>query len=318
MTRYIARRTLQAVVVLFGVTVITFIILQSLPGGPARVMLGSHYTAAKFAALSRQLGLDRPQVVQYGIWVSHLVRGDFGFSYVHQVPVAQLLVPGVVNSAILGGMSIVEALAVGIPIGVFQARRRGTFRDTALTTISFVFYSMPVFFIGAIAILYLAVRVHIFPVGGVLGVGQSGVSLWPRLYHALLPSFVLASVQMAAWSRYMRSSTLETMVQDYMLNARAKGLTETRAVWLHGFRNALLPIITLLGLSFPALIGGLVVVESVFNYPGLGYLLWQGAQQYDFPVVLAATVVASVASVAGNFLADVLYVVVDPRIRHEG
>jgi peptide/nickel transport system permease protein len=116
----------------------------------------------------------------------------------------------------------------------------------------------------------------------------------------------------------MRSSTLETMVQDYMLNARAKGLTETRAVWFHGFRNALLPIITLLGLSFPALIGALVVVESVFNYPGMGYLLWQGAQQYDFPVVLGATVVAAVASVAGNFFADILYVVVDPRIRHEG
>jgi peptide/nickel transport system permease protein len=301
--------------VMLIVTVITFVLLHALPGGPARALLGAHYTPDKYQSLNHQLGLDRPLVVQYAIWVWNLVRGDFGYSWIHQLPVRSLIGTSVTNSSILAGLSIAEAVVVAIPLGVYQALRPRTWTDSFLTTINFVLYSMPIFFIGSIAILYLAVKTHIFPPGGIGGAGDTNISVGSRLYHALLPSFVLAVVQMAAWSRYMRSSMLDAVVQDYMRTARAKGLSLPAAVWKHGFRNALLPVITLIGLSLPTLIGGVVVVESVFNYPGMGYLLWQGAQQYDFPVVLGVTLVAAFATIVGNWIADVLYAIADPRIR---
>lgn len=315
MIRYLGLRTIQAVVVMVVVTVITFLILHGLPGGPARALLGAHYTEAKYRALNHQLGLDRSLPVQYVIWVWNLMRGDLGYSWIHQLPVRTLIDQSLPNSAILAGLSIVEAIVIAIPIGVYQALRPQTWADVVLTTINFVLYSMPIFFVGSIAILYLSVKTHVFPPGGIGNAGQTNIGIGTRLYHALLPSLVLAVVQMAAWSRYMRSSMLDTIVQDYMRTARAKGLSMRAAVWKHGFRNALLPVITLIGLSLPGLIGGIVIVESVFNYPGMGYLLWQGAQQYDFPVVLGVTLVAAFVTISGNWIADILYAVVDPRIR---
>lgn len=314
MTGYIGRRLAQAVVILAGVTVITFVLLHLLPGGPALALLGTHKTPGAIAALNRQLGLDRPLVIQYFIWVGSLVRGNLGFSYVHELPVTDLIRVALPNSTVICSMAIAEALLIAIPLGVYQALHPRTVGDTIATAAAFILYSMPIFFIGALLILFLSVHYHVFPSGGVGPVGSSA-SVITRLQYALLPSLTLAVVQLAAWSRYMRSSMLDTLVQDYIRTARAKGLTMSQSVWRHGMRNALLPIIQLVGLSLATLIGGVVVVESVFNYPGMGYLLWQGAQQYDFPVVLGVTVISAIAVVLGNLAADIAHAIVDPRIR---
>lgn len=314
MARYIVRRLAQSVVILAGVTVITFGLLHLLPGGPALALLGTHKTPGAIAALNRQFGLNRPLAIQYVTWVGSLLHGNFGFSYVHELPVTSLIRVALPNSVLICSMAIVEALLIAIPLGVYQALHPRTVADTLATAAAFILYSMPIFFIGALLIIILSVQHHIFPSGGVGPVGGSSSAI-TRLRYALLPSLTLAFVQLAAWSRYMRSSMLDTLVQDYIRTARSKGLTMSQSVWRHGMRNALLPIIQLVGLSVATIIGGIVVVESVFNYPGMGYLLWQGAQQYDFPVVLGVTVTSGVAVILGNLAADIAHAVADPRIR---
>jgi peptide/nickel transport system permease protein len=316
MAGYILRRSIQSLITVVGVTVIVFVLVHLLPGGPAHAILGAHYTAGKLKALDQQLGLTKPAYLQYFVWLAHLAQGNLGYSYIHQLPVTSLIASALPNSVLLAGLAVLEALFLAIPLATFQALRPKTLRDYVLTTLNFFLYSMPVFFLGSVAILYLAVDHNIFPVGGVLPPGATGLDLGERLYHVILPSTTLALVQLAAWSRYLRASLLDALVQDYMRTARAKGLSLRAAVRKHALRNALLPIITLLGLSLPALIGGVVVVESVFDYPGMGYLLWQGAQQYDFPVILGVALLASVATVIGNLLADLCYAIADPRIRY--
>ncbi len=316
MLRYITGRLIQAAIAVLGVTVIIFILVHLLPGGPARAILGAHYSPGKLETLNRQLGLNKPLALQYFVWLTSLARGNLGYSYIHQLSVVSLISTAVPNSILLAALSVIEALAVAVPLGVYQALRRSSFSDYVLTTVNFFLYSMPAFFLGSIAILYLAVDHRIFPVGGVLPVGASGLDLGQRMYHVLLPSFTLAMIQLASWTRYLRSSVLDTMVQDFIRTARAKGLSTQQIVRRHILKNSFLPMITLLGLSMSGLIGALVVVESVFNYPGMGFLLWQAAQQYDFPVILGVALVFSIVTVLGNLFADLAYAVADPRIRY--
>ena len=315
MTRFIVVRLGQACVVLLLVSVLTFILVRLLPGGPVQALLGTHNTPGAAAALEQKLGLDQPLVIQYATWVGDLLRGDLGFSYVRQSSVTSLIAASLPNSMLLGAMAFVMALLVAIPLGVFQALHPNSWSDFAATTAAFVLYSMPIFFIGALAILYLSVYHPVFPPGGVGPAGVTDLSWGTRLYYAFMPATVLALVQLAVWSRYVRSSMLETLAKDYIRTSRAQGLSMGQTVRQHGLRNASVPVIQLIGLSLPALIGGVVVVESVFNYPGMGYLLWQGAIQYDFPVILGVTVIAGLAVVLGTLAADLLHTMVDPRVR---
>jgi peptide/nickel transport system permease protein len=315
-SRYLLRRILQAILVLVGVTVIVFVMLRLLPGGPAHAILGTHYTASKAQLINAQLGLNKPLVVQYFVWAKGLLEGHLGYSYQLNEPVEQIIGRALLNSLVLVALATIEALAVAIPLGIYQALRYNSARDHGLSVVTLLLYSMPAFWLGLIVISVFALDLKVLPVGGLQTATVTGYDLGSRLQHLVLPSFVLASVQVAVWSRYMRSAMLDVLVQDYIRSARAKGLTMRQTIRKHAMRNALTPIITLIGLSLPALFGGAVIIESVFNYPGVGLAFWSAALSYDFPVLLGIVVIVATATVVGSLVADILYAVADPRVRY--
>jgi len=311
---YLVRRLIQAVAVVIGVTVIVFIILHALPGGPARGLLGPEATTQQVQQFIVANGFDRPLIVQYGSFLNQLVHGNLGYSYHYNQTVASLLSKDLPKSALLVGLAYLVALVVAIPLGILQALRRNTMVDYVSTGVSFVAYSMPSFWLGILLILGFSVNWHLLPPEGPQGATVSAVLQDPLAL--VLPVATLALVTIAVFSRFMRSSAIETLVQDYMRTARAMGVPERSILFRHLLRNSLIPIITLIGLSLPATISGAVITESVFNYPGMGLLFWTSATTHDFPVLLGSTVVFATATVIGSMLADLLYAVADPRVRY--
>jgi peptide/nickel transport system permease protein len=298
------------------VTAIVFVILHLQPGGPVRAMLGTHDTPEREQALKSQLGLDKPLVEQYAVWLNNLVHLRLGYSYQLNESVSSIIGRTLPTSVTLVLLGTLEALLIAIPLGIFQALRHGSASDHTVSIAVLLLYSTPLFLLGFIAIDVFSLRLHLFPVGGIRDATATGWDLPSRIHHIILPSLILAIAQIGVWSRYARSSMLDVLVQDYMRTARAKGLTRRQAVLRHGLRNALTPIITLVGLALPILFGGAVIIESVFNYPGIGLAFWSAAQSLDFPVLLAVVVVVATATVIGNLLADILYAVADPRVRY--
>jgi peptide/nickel transport system permease protein len=309
---YLIRRVLQSFVVLIGVTIITFILLHLLPGNPVAAILGPRATAADVAALTRQLGLNKPLPEQYLLWLWNLAHFNLGYSYKFTASVDSLLSQRLPNTLLLVGTSTVLAVAVAVPLGVLQSVRRNKPDDYAMTGLTFVFYSMPTFWLGILLIIAFSATIHWFPAEA----PQAQNSLLSQLNGLVLPVVTLALVEMALFSRYMRSAMLENLVQDYVRTARAKGVSNRAVLFRHVLRNALLPLLTLIGLSIPGIVSGAVVVETVFNYPGMGYLFFLAAQDDDFPVLLGVTVVVALATVIGSLVADILYAVADPRIRY--
>ncbi len=252
--------------------------------------------------------------MQYLKWVDQLIHGNLGFSYHLNQTVTSLIAQCLPKTIILVLLGTIVSLLFGIPLGVYQAVHRNSAADYVLTAVSFLGYSTPTFFLGIVLVDWFSVDVHIFPpfapqgstVGAILGDPKALV----------LPVFTYAFLLYALWSRYMRSSVLDNLVQDYVRTARAKGASERRVVWGHVFRNSLVSIITLLGLSIPSLVGGAILIEVVFNYPGMGLAFYSAALNVDFEVLLGFTVLATVATVLGNLLADVGYAVLDPRVRY--
>lgn len=313
MTGFLARRVAQAAIVVFGVTVITFILLHLLPGGPARAILGPRSTPVQVAAFNRQYGLTRPLPIQYLTWLKQLLSGNLGFSFKLNQSVASLLTQRLPKTLILSGVAVLVALVVAIPLGVLQAVRRNHLVDYTFTGASFIFYATPTFFLGIVLVLVFAVRLHLFPAEAPQG--TSVLSLVSQPAALVLPVATLALVTIATFSRYMRSSAIDVLLQEYIRTARAKGLSEQSVILVHVLRNALLPIATLLGLTIPNVLSGALIVESVFNYPGMGLLFWNAAQSSDYPILLGVTVVLGVATVLGSLLADIAYAVLDPRVR---
>lgn len=314
MTAYLVRRLVQAVAVVIGVTIIVFIILHALPGGPARGLLGPEASAQQVQQFIAANGYNKPLIVQYGNFLNQLLHGNLGYSYHYNQTVASLLSKDLPKSALLVGLSYLVALVVAIPLGILQALRRNTMIDYVSTGVSFVAYSMPSFWLGILLILGFAVNWHLLPPQGPQGATVAAVLQNPLAL--VLPVATLALVTIAVFSRFMRSSAIETLVQDYIRTARAMGVSERAILFRHLLRNSLIPIITLIGLSLPATISGAVITESVFNYPGMGLLFWTSATSHDFPVLLGSTVVFAVATVIGSMLADLLYAVADPRVRY--
>ena len=312
MTAYLVRRVLQAIVVLIGVSLIVFLLLQALPGGPARAALQLRANPATIHAFDVQYGLLKPLPVQYLTWLGQLLRGNLGFSYKQNQSVDSLLREDLPRTLLLVGSSTIIALLVAIPMGTYQAVRRNKPDDYVLTGMSLVFYSMPSFFLGIILIIVLSDVLPLLPSTGPTSINP----LWDQLPNLVLPVLTLALVTLALFSRYMRSSVIENLVQDYVRTARAKGVSNRRVLFLHAMPNALLPIITLIGLSLPGILSGALVVESLFNYPGMGLMFWNAAQNDDFPVMLGTTMVVGLAVVLGSLLADVAYAVADPRVRY--
>ncbi|MGC1183562.1 MAG: ABC transporter permease [Candidatus Dormiibacterota bacterium] len=312
MQAFLLRRILQAIAVLFGVSIITFILLHLLPGGPAKAALGLRANKAQIAAFDLKFGLLKPLPFQYIDWVNQLLHGNLGFSYKLNQSVDSLLSENVPRTLALVGVSTALAIMVAIPAGIYQAVRRNKPEDYVLTGFSFIFYSMPSFFLGTILIILLSQLLPFFP-----SIGPTATSpLWQQIPNLVLPVLTLTLITIALFSRYMRSSVLENLVQDYVRTADSKGVSRRVILFRHVLPNAMLPIITLIGLSLPGILSGALITESIFNYPGMGLLFWNAAQTEDFPVMLGTTIVVGVAVVIGSLVADILYAVFDPRIRY--
>jgi peptide/nickel transport system permease protein len=312
MSAFVIRRIGQAVIVLLGVSIIVFVLQHLLPGGAARASLGLRANPVSIAAFNKEYGLSRPLPIQYVVWLGRLLHGNLGFSYKLNQSVDSLLAENIPRTLVLVGSATVIAVLLAIPVGVYQAARRKSPETYVLTGMSFVFYSMPSFFLGLVLIIVLS---DVFPL--LPPTGPTATSpLWSQLENLVLPVLTLTLITVALFSRYLRSSVLDNLAEDYVRVAAAKGASPLRVLWRHVVPNALLPIITLIGLSLPGILSGALVVESLFNYPGMGLLFWNAAQTEDFPVVLGTSLVVGVGVVVGSLVADILYSVVDPRVRY--
>jgi peptide/nickel transport system permease protein len=314
-TRFLLRRAGQSVVVVILVSMIVFGLLQLLPGGPARASLGVHATPTAIAAFNRDNGLTGSVVSQYWNWLTGVLGGNLGFSYTLNQSVTSLLSQRIAKTAFLAGISVLIALLVAIPLGLYQAVRRNRADDYAVTTVTFVLYSTPAFWLALILIDLFAITNHVFPAEAPQGNFSSVLSSPSAL---VLPVATIALVSIAAFSRYVRSSVLDELAQDYVRMARSQGASRRRVLFRHVLRNSLSPVITLLGLSLPFILSGTLITEQVFNYPGVGLLFFNAATQQDYPVLLGVVLVVGVATVAGSLLADIAYAVLDPRVRYTG
>jgi len=311
---YLVRRVLQSILVILLVSLVTFTLLHLLPGGPARAILGPRATSQQLQQFIVQNHYDKPLILQFGLWFNDLLHGNLGYSYHLNENVASLIADRLPKTIVLMLLSIVVALLIAIPLGVYQARKRNTVGDYVLTGFSFLFYAMPSFLLGLLLIILFSFVLPWFSpeapqsdsLGAILADGNALV----------LPVATLALITIAAFSRYTRSSVMENLTQDYVRTAAANGAKDSRIVVKHVLRNALIPVVTLLGLSLPALFAGALIVESVFNYPGMGFLFWQEAIVRDYPVLLGVTLVVAIATVVGSLLADIAYAVLDPRVKY--
>jgi peptide/nickel transport system permease protein len=315
MARYLARRIAQAIAVLFIVTAVVFSILHFLPGSPARALLGIRATPEAIQQFNVANGYNRPLPVQYVLYLNRLLHGNLGFSYHYDQSVRSLLILDLPKSALLVGLSFVIALLIAIPMGIAQALRRNKAVDHALTGFAFVGYAMPTFWLGILLLVAFSSGLHLFPPEGPQGATVGAALSDPT--GLVLPVATLTIVTVAQFSRFMRSSAIDVLLQDYIRTARATGTSRWRLITRHVLRNSMLPIITLVGLSLPGVLSGAIVVEALFNYPGMGWLFWTATGAHDFPVLMGFTVVIAAATVVGNLLADVAYTMADPRVRYK-
>lgn len=316
MFKFTLYRIIQAIPSLIGITIISFILIHIVPGGPAQAMLGTRATPAKIAAINHQLGLNKPIYIQYITWFNQLLHGNFGMSYFYNKPVLQLIAINLPRTLAVVGIGILIAHVLSVFVGTLQAYYRDTKLDHTVTGFAYFFYSMPYFWLGLILISVFSVNLGWFPSGGLNNPLNPSAGFGNWLSHITLPIVTLVVGTVAGWGRYMRTSMIDTMVQDYIRTARAKGLSEFWVVFKHALRNSLLPLITLLGYSLPFLLSYGLVIESVFNYPGMGLLYWNAALQRDYPIVLGIIVITGVLTILGNLLADLLYAIVDPRVQY--
>ena len=301
MTAYLTRRILQAIGVLLLVTLIVFGLLTLAPGGAAADVPGTGSAHKQF-------------LLEYLSWLGRVVHGDLGYSRVRNESVTYLLAASLPRTVALMGISTLLALVVAIPLGLVQATQRGRIVDHLVGGLTYVFYGMPTFVLGAMLVLFFAVKKHIFGAEGPQAPGIVGVVTDVR--DLTLPVLTLALVTIATFARYMRSAALDSLGQEYIEAARARGAGTRRVIGAHVLRNSLVPVVTLVGLSFPQIVGGAVVVESLFNIQGMGWQIWQAVLNHDFPVTLGFTLVIGVAAAVGSLLADVGYAVLDPRVRY--
>lgn len=310
---YIVRRIGQAIFVLFLVSVIVFLLSHLLPGGPARASLGARATPTAIAAFNKANGLNEPLPAQYGIWLGHALEGNLGFSFKQNQTVSALLLDRLPKTAVLAGISVAIAVLVAIPLGFLQAVQRNRMSDYILTAITLLLYSTPAFWLALLLVLWFSIHLGVFPAQAPQG-GLGAVLSDPLAL--ILPVATIALVSIALYSRYMRSSGLENLTQDYVRTARAKGASTARILFRHVLRNAVAPVVTLLGLSLPFIFSGTLITEEVFNYPGMGLLFFTAATTQDYPVLLGVTLVVAVATVVGSLLADLCYAALDPRVRY--
>ena len=299
---------------ILGVTILVFLLQHHLPGGPARAILGAKATPSAIRAFNQQYGLNAPLINQYWKFLWQLLHGNLGYSYKLNLSVDSLLALDLPKTLLLVGSAFVISIVIAIPIGVIQATRPNGVVDSGVTGVSFLLYSMPSFWLGLILITLFSAQIHLFPPEAPQGSTVGQVITNPGAL--VLPVATLVLINFALFSRYIRSSSLESLAQDYIKIARAKGMSEPMIVWRHVLRNSLTPIVTLIGLSLPWLFTSGLVIEQIFNYPGTGLLFFTSATSQDYPVELGITLVVAVTTVVGSLLADIAYAVLDPRVRY--
>lgn len=309
--RFLAQRVASGALVVLFVSALTFFFVNLAPGGPSSVMRFD-VTAEQRETLIRNMGLDRPVPERYAAWLASAVRGDLGVSLLTDEPVVQRIGDRLPNTLLLVSTALVVSVALGIPMGVAQALRRDSWLDHALTLLSAVGLSIPVFWLGIVLILLFAVTLHVLPSAGVTSVGSD--SLGDRVAHLILPATVLASTILPTVVRFTRSSMVEVLALDYLRTATAKGLSPRVVVYVHALRNALIPVTSAVGALVPRLLGGTVVTEAVFSWPGMGRLALEAANGRDYPLVVGVAVVVAAIAVISSLVVDVLVARLDPRI----
>ena len=301
---YILRRLIQSALILLGVSFITFVLLFVLPADPVRQIAGRAATAETVENIRQQLGLDQPFLVQYSRYLGGLIQGDLGRSYLQKTEVSTLILSRLPATLQLMAAGILAELVLGLSMGIAAALMRGRIGDQLLMMTSFVTVSAPQFVVSLLLLYVFAVKLGWFPIGG-----------YGTLAHLVLPAVTLGILGSGWYSRMMRSSMIEVLRADYIRTARAKGLGRARVVFRHALPNAILPVIAMIGIDIGIFMGGIVVVESVFGWPGIGQLAWQAIQRVDIPIIMGVTLVSALAIVIGNLLADLVAPLIDPRIR---
>lgn len=316
MIKYIVRRLLVSVPVLFGVTLIAYFIITLAPGDAVDMLVSPGLSPQDIALKRQALGLDEPVLVQYVKWLNELVHGNLGYSFTNRRPVTERIGERIGPTLILTFSSLFLSYLIAIPIGVLSAVRQYSILDYISTIFSFLGISVPSFFFGLLMIYFFALRIDLFPTGGMETIGAPSTIL-DRLSHLVLPAIVLSLQNTGIVMRYTRSGMLEVIHQDYIRTARAKGLGERLIIYRHAIRNALIPVITLAGVQLPFLLGGAIITEQIYNWPGMGRLAVEAISQRDYPTIMGINLLAAVMVIFGNLFADVMYGVVDPRIRRE-
>ena len=312
---YVAKRIGFAVLMLVGVSIILFTIMRLAPGGPEAVLVGGEFSQEAAAQIRQRLGLDRPLVLQYASWAGAALRGDLGRSFKTGDAVTVLILDRLGPTLQLTGCALAFALVVAVPLGVLAAVRRGSIWDTLGSSVSLFGVSFPSFWLGIMLILLFSEVLGLLPASGLSEYGREG-DVAARVRHLVLPTLTLGLIQMAAFMRFTRSSLLEVLRQDYVRTARAKGLSGTRVVWRHALRNALIPVITVVGLSLPTLVGGAVLTETVFAWPGIGRLAVGAVFERDYPVIMGVNLMIAAVVITANLVTDLAYCVIDPRISY--
>jgi peptide/nickel transport system permease protein len=312
-TGYVLRRLAHAVVVVLVVATITFVVVRLAPGGPS-LLADPKLTPTEAREIERRLGIDRPLPEQYARWLSRLARGDLGHSFLYQTPTLQTILARLPNTALLAGLALALAVGVALPLGVQAAARPGSLTDRLTSALSFLALSTPVFWLGLLLLIVFAVALRVLPAGGASTPGLEG-SLIDRARHLVLPVVVLATGISAELLRYTRTTAAAVYRRHHILTARAIGLDERSIRRRHVLRNTLVPVVTLVGLQLPRLVGGAAVTETIFSWPGLGRLGVEAALSRDYPLIMGLTLFVAVAVVAASLVVDLLYVRIDPRVR---
>ncbi|MPQ43714.1 ABC transporter permease [Clostridium tarantellae] len=318
MIKYIIRRILQMIPILLGVSIIIFVVISLAPGDAVDNKANPNMTEEKKQELREQMGLDKPLPVRYVNWLKDSLTGNFGESTKFKQPVVDVINTYIWNSFFLALTAFIASIFIAVPIGIVSATKQYSFIDGFFTVLALIGISLPAFFLGLLLIKFLAFDFKIFPVGGMTSTGSTATGfkhIIDVLYHMFLPFLVLTLVQVGALMRYTRTSVLEVIRQDYIRTARAKGLKESIVIYKHAFRNALIPIVTILALSLPSLFGGAMITERIFAWPGIGRVAFDCLNARDYQFLMAFNMFMAMLALVGNLIADISYAVVDPRIR---
>ena len=319
MGSYIVRRIFQSVPILLGITLLTFLLMQLAPGNPLQTMIDPTISLEEINKAEQKLGMDKPKIVQYFMWLKEIVKGNLGYSIKSGQPVAKLIGERLPATLLLTSAAFILSFAIGVPLGVYSATHKYSVGDYSMTLVAFLGISIPNFFFGLGLIYVFALKLGWLPTSGMMTIGAD-LSGWHgivvRLRHLILPAIVLALPNLATVMRFTRSSMIEVMLHDFIRTARAKGLSNRTVIFKHALRNALIPVVTIFGLSIPFLFGGAYITEQVFNWPGMGSLGIQAITAREYPIVMGLNLFTSILVLLGNLIADISYAFVDPRIRY--